>query len=80
MTFALVQTVDDLFVCPQLGARGLLRDVPGPDGITLRLPGRPFRVDDTPSLELRPAPSEPGCDTAEVVADWIGGSAVLGTA
>ena len=27
MTFALVQTVDDLFVCPQLGARGLLRDV-----------------------------------------------------
>ncbi len=80
MTFALVQTVDDLFVCPQLGARGLLRDVPGPDGITLRLPGRPFRVDGTPSLELRPAPSEPGCDTAEVAADWIGSSAVLGTA
>ena len=25
MTFALVQTIDDLFVCPQLGARGLLR-------------------------------------------------------
>ena len=70
MTFALVQTVDDLFVCPQLGARGLLRDVPGRDGVTLRLPGRPFRIDGTPSLELRPAPAEPGCDTAEVVADW----------
>lgn len=70
MTFALVQTVDDLFVCPQLGARGLLRDVPGRDGVTLRLPGRPFRIDGTPSLELRAAPAEPGCDTAEVVADW----------
>jgi benzylsuccinate CoA-transferase BbsE subunit len=72
MTFALVQTVDDLFVCPQLDARGLLRAVPGRDGVTLRLPGRPFRVDGTPSLELRPAPAAPGCDTAEVVADWIG--------
>ena len=32
MTFALVQTVDELFVCPRLGARGLLRAVPGRDG------------------------------------------------
>ena len=38
MTFALVQTVDDLFSCPQLGARGLLRSLPGPDGISLGCP------------------------------------------
>jgi crotonobetainyl-CoA:carnitine CoA-transferase CaiB-like acyl-CoA transferase len=79
MTFALVQTVDDLFACPQLGARGLLRDVPGPGGITLRLPGRPFRTDATPPPQLRPAPPEPGCDTAAVLADWIGSSAAQGT-
>jgi crotonobetainyl-CoA:carnitine CoA-transferase CaiB-like acyl-CoA transferase len=72
MTFALVQTVDDLFACPQLGARGLLRTVPGPDGMTLRLPGRPFRVSGTPPLELRPAPPRPGRDTAQVMAEWIG--------
>ena len=72
MTFALVQTVDDLFDCPQLGARGLLRAVPGPGGTTLRVPGRPFQIDGTPSLPLRPAPAEPGSDTAEVVTDWIG--------
>jgi crotonobetainyl-CoA:carnitine CoA-transferase CaiB-like acyl-CoA transferase len=73
MTFALVQTIDDLFSCPQLGARGLLRTVPGPAGTTLQLPGRPFRIDGTASLDLRPAPAEPGCDTAEVLADWVGG-------
>jgi crotonobetainyl-CoA:carnitine CoA-transferase CaiB-like acyl-CoA transferase len=69
MTFALVQTIDDLFACPQLGARELLRAVPGPGGAGLRLPGRPFRIDGAPSPDLRPAPAEPGCDTAEVGGD-----------
>jgi crotonobetainyl-CoA:carnitine CoA-transferase CaiB-like acyl-CoA transferase len=72
MTFALVQTIDDLFSCPQLGARGLLRSVPGPGGESLLVPGRPFRVNGTPSLDLRPAPREPGSDTAAVRADWLG--------
>ena len=72
MTFALVQTTDDLFTCPQLGSRELLRSVRGPGGADLHLPGRPFRVDGTPSLDLRPAPPEPGCDTASVLADWLG--------
>ena len=72
MTFALVQTVDDLFDCPQLGARGLLRTIDGPGGTKLRAPGRPFRIDGIPALDLRPAPAEPGADTAAVVADWIG--------
>jgi crotonobetainyl-CoA:carnitine CoA-transferase CaiB-like acyl-CoA transferase len=70
MTFALVQTADDLFGCPQLSARGLLRSGSGPGGAELRLPGRPFRIDGTPSLDLRPAPAGPGCDTVEVLADW----------
>jgi hypothetical protein len=35
-------------------------------------PGRQFRVDGTPSLKLRAAPAAPGCDTAEVLADWLG--------
>jgi succinate--hydroxymethylglutarate CoA-transferase len=72
MTFALVQTIDDLFACPQLSARELLRSVPGPGGAELLVPGRPFRVDGTPSLKLRAAPAQPGCDTAEVLADWLG--------
>jgi succinate---hydroxymethylglutarate CoA-transferase len=72
MTFALVQTIDDLFACPQLSARELLRPVPGPGGAELLVPGRPFRVDGTPSLKLRAAPAQPGCDTAEVLADWLG--------
>jgi succinate--hydroxymethylglutarate CoA-transferase len=72
MTFALVQTIDDLFGCPQLDARGLLRPVAGPDGAALRLPGRPFRVNGTFCMELGSAPPEPGSDTAAVLADWLG--------
>jgi crotonobetainyl-CoA:carnitine CoA-transferase CaiB-like acyl-CoA transferase len=70
MTFALVQTVDDLFACPQLDARGLLRTVDGPGGVKLRAPGRPFRIDGTPSLALHSAPAQPGEHTAQVLADW----------
>jgi crotonobetainyl-CoA:carnitine CoA-transferase CaiB-like acyl-CoA transferase len=70
MTFALVQTVDDLFSCPQLDARGLLRTTAGPGGTELRLPGRPFQIDGSPALDLRPAPPEPGRETAEVLKDW----------
>jgi crotonobetainyl-CoA:carnitine CoA-transferase CaiB-like acyl-CoA transferase len=72
MTFALVQTIDDLFACPQLSSRELLRPVPGPGDTSLLVPARPFRVDGTTALALRPAPPVPGCDTAEVLADWLG--------
>ena len=71
MTFALVQTTDDLLTCPQLTARDLLRPVPGPGGTELHLPGRPFRIDGTSSLDLRPAPPQPGSDTADVLGDWL---------
>ncbi len=70
MTFALVQTVDDLFVCPQLGARKMLRDTPGL-GAGAALPGRPFRLEGGPPAVTRPAPVRPGEHTAEVFAEWL---------
>ena len=70
MTFALVQTTDDLLTCPQLTARDLLR-VAQAGGTELHLPGRPFRIDGTSSLDLRPAPPQPGSDTADVLGDWL---------
>ena len=48
MTFALVQSVDDLFACPQLDARHLLRSEPLPGGGDIKFPGRPYQVEPTP--------------------------------
>jgi crotonobetainyl-CoA:carnitine CoA-transferase CaiB-like acyl-CoA transferase len=72
LTFALVQTVDDLFACPQLAARRMLRDVPGPGGATVRMPGRPFRLEGGPPEANRPAPAVPGEHTDDVLRDWLG--------
>jgi crotonobetainyl-CoA:carnitine CoA-transferase CaiB-like acyl-CoA transferase len=72
MTFALVQTVDDLFACPQLAARELLHDVEAPSGATVRIPGRPFRLENGPPLPPPTAPRTPGVDTDEVLAEWLG--------
>ena len=44
LTFALVQTVDDLLTCPQLTARGLLHQVTLADGRCATMPGPPFRL------------------------------------
>jgi crotonobetainyl-CoA:carnitine CoA-transferase CaiB-like acyl-CoA transferase len=71
LTFALVQTVDDLFACPQLAARELMREVPGPEGTPVRIPGRPFHLEDGPPAPARPAPPTAGQDTAEVLAEWL---------
>lgn len=70
LTFALVQTVDDLFVCPQLQARKMLRETPGLAPGTA-LPGRPFRLEGGPSAAGRPAAERPGEHTAEVLAEWL---------
>ena len=70
MTFALVQTVDDLFVCPQLGARKMLRDTPGL-AAGAALPGRPFRLEGGPPAVTRPAPERHGEHAAEVLAEWL---------
>ncbi|MCK9486905.1 MAG: CoA transferase [Dehalococcoidia bacterium] len=71
LTFALVQTIDDLFQCPQLDARTMLRQAPGPDGITVPMPGRPFRMEGGPAEASRPWPEDPGEDTDEVFREWL---------
>ncbi|MEO6398184.1 MAG: CaiB/BaiF CoA-transferase family protein [Tepidiformaceae bacterium] len=73
MTFALVQSIDDLFACPQLDARQLLREVTGPRGETLRVPGRTYRLEGGPTPVVRPAPARPGIDNDDVLAHWLGG-------
>ena len=72
LTFALVQSVDDLFVCPQVEARVMMRQVPAPDGRMVAMPGRPFRLEGGPPAADRPAPVAPGQDTAEVLHEWLG--------
>jgi formyl-CoA transferase len=72
LTFALVQTVDDLFACPQLAAREFFREAPAPEGGAVRLPGRPFRLEGGPAAAGRPAPAFPGEHTAEVLKEWLG--------
>ena len=71
LTFALVQTIDDLFSCPQLAARNMLREVPGPDGNPIAIPGRPFRLEDGPPAPTEPAAHTPGQHTDEVLQDWL---------
>jgi formyl-CoA transferase len=72
MTFALVQTVDDLFACPQLDAREFLCESRSSQNTALRLPGRPYRTNSEATPPQRTAPSEPGVDTTEVLAEWLG--------
>ena len=71
LTFALVQTVDDLFACPQLAERKRFVEVPGPAGDTVAIPGRPFRLDGGPPGAVRPAPRAPGEHQAEVMREWL---------
>jgi crotonobetainyl-CoA:carnitine CoA-transferase CaiB-like acyl-CoA transferase len=71
LTFALVQTIDDLFACPQLAAREFFREAPGPAGAVVRLPGRPFRLEGGPAAADRPAPAFPGEHTREVLQEWL---------
>lgn len=70
MTFALVQTVDDLFNCPHLAAREFWRETSFA-GQSFPIAGRPFRADGGPNPSTRPAPSSPGIDTAEVLEEWL---------
>jgi crotonobetainyl-CoA:carnitine CoA-transferase CaiB-like acyl-CoA transferase len=69
LTFALVQTIDELFGCPQLQARQLMR----PTGSTgeVRIPGSPFRSAMT-NGEVRDAPAVPGAHTEVVLQEWLG--------
>lgn len=71
MTFALVQALDDLFVCPHLEARGFLRTVEAPDGTAVQIPGRPFRLEGGPPEAELGLPRTPGMHTNAVIAEWL---------
>lgn len=68
MTFALVQTLDDLFACPQLEARGFLHQ-PSYQGGLLQ-PLRAF-VGGQPPADPAPAPATPGQDSEHVLSEWL---------
>ncbi len=71
MTFALVQSVDDLFGCPQMAARELFVETERPDGTTVRTPGRAYRLEGSAADDLRPvAPRMVPLD--EVLEGWGG--------
>ena len=71
LTFSLVQTVDDLFSCPQITARGSLRSVVAPDGRTVQMPGRPFTLEGGPPEPSRQWHAVPGEHTEEVLKEWV---------
>ncbi|HJM88601.1 MAG TPA: CoA transferase [Dehalococcoidia bacterium] len=71
LTFALVQSVDDLFTCPQLTSRDLMREIPGPNGASVQIPGRPFKLWDPPE-EPRHAPQSTGEHTDQILSEWLG--------
>ncbi|TAJ20616.1 MAG: hypothetical protein EPO65_03190 [Dehalococcoidia bacterium] len=67
-----MQTVDDLFTCPQIEAREFMRTIPGPRGFDVRVPGRPFRLEGGPAEADRPWSEDPGEHTIEVLHEWLG--------
>jgi crotonobetainyl-CoA:carnitine CoA-transferase CaiB-like acyl-CoA transferase len=70
MTFALVQTIDDLFACPQLDDRGFLhRSGQSPDALA-----QPIRAfgGSLPATEPTPAPRTPGQDSKQTLKEWLG--------
>ena len=71
LTFSLVQTIDDLFSCPQIASRESLRQVTAPDGRSVQMPGRPFHLEGGPPEASRPWPARPGEHTEEVLGEWL---------
>lgn len=72
MTFALVQTIDDLFTCPQLTSRDFLLDVPSKMASPIRMPLLPFKTTSPEVGAPRPAPGVAGEHTDEVMREWCG--------
>jgi len=70
LTFALVQTVDELFECPQLNGRKFFQSAAGPNGLSALIPGRPFRMGRLDPTS-RTAPQQPGQHSEEVLEEWL---------
>ncbi len=68
LLIGIVSTPEDLGKNPQLIARGWYQDIAQPDVGTLRLPGPPYRLSETPWRIERPAPRL-GEHTAELLGE-----------
>lgn len=74
MTFALVQTVEDLFSCPQLGSRNFLREIVTDRHASLTTTLLPFLTTSRDAgTGPRSVPSV-GAHTSEVFSEWLGGT------
>lgn len=69
-----VQSVADLYACPQVEARQMIVRVP--DQVLGEVPaaGNPIKGSDLPPLDVRPAP-QLGAHTDEVLSEWLGRAA-----
>ena len=70
LTFALVQTVDDLFDCPQLARARVLPRGPGARREAGFDPRQAVQDRGWPGGSIEAAPAFPGEHTAEVLRDW----------
>lgn len=68
LTFALVQTVDELLACPQLQSRGFIERLDRPDGV-VRMPAGVMHAE--PRRARAPRHVEPGADTQDVMDSWL---------
>ena len=68
LTFALVQTVDELLACPQLGSRGFVETLAEHPAGTVVMPAPVMQGETT----LQPPRYvEPGADTQDVMDRWL---------
>ena len=71
--FSPVQTMADISASPQLHERGYFVEFPHPSVGTLRYPGAPFQMSETPRQQVRAAPTL-GQHNDEILGDlWQGG-------
>lgn len=65
-----VQTLADLFACPQIDARDMIVTVPDPVLGDVSVAGNPIKSRENPRLETRAAP-QLGADSADVFREWL---------
>jgi formyl-CoA transferase len=67
-----VQSLEDIFACPQVEARQMILRVPDPVLGDVATAGNPLKGDVLPSVSVRAAP-QLGEDNDEVIAEWLVG-------
>jgi crotonobetainyl-CoA:carnitine CoA-transferase CaiB-like acyl-CoA transferase len=70
-----VNTLDRSLTDPQVLARGMVLDIPGPDGVSVKVAGNPLKMSGNDKTEHR-FPPRLGQDTREVLATELGLAAV----